>query len=73
MGYKPKQVNDMLNSLQHIIGSFQCGIKLFKASEEVSEQLLLSMQEIVNADFKRLRNGELPITAAIHLKTRGKI
>ena len=33
----------------------------------------VDMQKIVNADFRRLRNGEPPITEVNHLKTRGKI
>ena len=73
MGYKVEQVKGTLASIQHLIGSLQYGIQFHKDTDEITEARLMEMQKIVNADFRRLRNGEPPITAVNHLKTRGKI
>ena len=68
-----RQVKDALASIQHLIGSLQYGLQLHKDTDEITEARLVEMQKIVNADFRRLRNGEPPITEVNHLKTRGKI
>lgn len=73
MTYKVEQVKDTLASIQHLIGSLQYGLQFLKDTDQVTEARLLEMQKIVNADFRRLRKGEPPVTIVNHLKTRGKI
>lgn len=73
MAYKVEQVKDTLASIQHLIGSLQYGLQFMKDADEVTEARLLEMQKIVNADFRRLRKGEPPVTIVNHLKTRQKI
>lgn len=73
MAYKVGQVKDTLASIQHLIGSLQYGLQFMKDADEITEARLLEMQKIVNADFRRLRKGEPPVTVVNHLKTRGKI
>lgn len=73
MAYKVVQVKDTLASIQHLIGSLQYGLQFMKDADEVTEARLLEMQKIVNADFRRLRKGEPPVTIVNHLKTRQKI
>lgn len=73
MTYKVEQVKDTLASIQHLIGSLQYGLQFMKDADEVTEARLLEMQKIVNADFRRLRKGEPPVTIVNHLKTRQKI
>ncbi len=73
MAYKVGQVKDTLASIQHLIGSLQYGLQFMKDADEVTEARLLEMQKIVNADFRRLRKGEPPVTIVNHLKTRQKI
>ena len=73
MAYKVGQVKDTLASVQHLIGSLQYGLQFMKDADEVTEARLLEMQKIVNADFRRLRRGEPPVTIVNHLKTRQKI
>jgi len=73
MAYKVEQVKDTLASIQHLIGSLQYGLQFMKDADEVTETRLLEMQKIVNADFRRLRKGEPPVTIVNHLKTRQKI
>lgn len=70
MSYKAQEVLDMLASVQHLVGSLQWGLSLLKENETVSEERLLEMQKIVNADFRRLRQGLEPVTVVNHLKTR---
>ena len=70
MSYKAKEVLDMLASVQHLVGSLQWGLSLLKENDTVSEERLLEMQKIVNADFRRLRQGLEPVTVVNHLKTR---
>lgn len=70
MSYKAQEVLDMLASVQHLVGSLQWGLSLLKENDTVSEERLLEMQKIVNADFRRLRQGLEPVTVVNHLKTR---
>lgn len=70
MSYKAQEVLDMLASVQHLVGSLQWGLSLLKENDTVSEECLLEMQKIVNADFRRLRQGLEPVTVVNHLKTR---
>lgn len=70
MSYKAQEVLDMLASVQHLVGSLQWGLSLLKENDTVSEERLLEMQKIVNADFRRLRQGLEPVTVVNHLRTR---
>lgn len=70
MSYKAKEVLDMLASVQHLVGSLQWGLSLLKENDTVSEERLIEIQKIVNADFRRLRQGLEPVTVVNHLKTR---
>ena len=67
---KVKQVKATLNSIQHIIGSLQFGIGLMNENDVVTEEMLREMENIINEEFKRLREGLEPITVLNHLKTR---
>lgn len=73
MTYSAKQVKASLDSVQHLLGSLQFGLSFLKDADEITETRLLEIQKILNADFRRLRKGEPPITQVNHLKTRGKI
>lgn len=70
MSYKAQEVLDMLASVQHLVGSLKWGLSLLKENDTVSEERLLEMQKIVNADFRRLRQGLEPVTVVNHLRTR---
>lgn len=69
MKYRVEQVKASLGSVQHILGSFQFGLRLMKDTDLLDENFLLEMQKAVNEDFKRLRKGLIPITAFNHAKT----
>lgn len=70
MGYKVKQVRASLQSVAHIVGSLQFGLTLLKDEMDIGEEMILQMQKALNADFKRLRKGEIPIVAFNHAQTR---
>ena len=70
MKYRVEQVKASLGSVQHILGSFQFGLRLMKDTDLLDEKFLLEMQKAVNEDFKRLRKGEIPIVAFNHAQTR---
>lgn len=67
---KVKQVKAAFSSIQHIIGSLQCGMGLMSENDVITEEMLSEMEKIVNEDFRRLREGLEPITVLNHLKTR---
>ena len=69
---KVKQVKATLRSIQHIIGSLQCGMGLMSENDVITDEMLSEMEKIVNEDFRRLREGLDPLTVLNHLKTRCK-